>query len=47
MATWIIKVLIIEFALVACVASIEKNWALAGYGLGAAILNFSILFMKG
>ncbi len=44
MSQLLMKILVLEFTLIAVVAAWEKNWSLAGYGVGAAILNASIMW---
>lgn len=46
MSSNLIIVFIIEFALLAIISLFEKNYPLTLYGLGGAILNIGVLWMK-
>ena len=45
MSTWVMKLLIIEYAVIFVACSIEGNWKLALYWLGAIIIQTSVILM--
>jgi hypothetical protein len=45
MATWLVKLFILQFAVATIVSAWEQKWALAIYFLGAVILNIGVLLM--
>ena len=46
LSSWLIKVLIVEYAIIMIVCICERNWARTLYWSGALILNYSLLLMK-
>ncbi len=46
MSTWVLKLFVIEFAIMAGACAWEHDWKWFGYAMGAMILNGSLLLIK-
>jgi hypothetical protein len=46
MALWLIKGLLVIYAIIMIVALFERDWKMATYWLGASILQVSVIWMR-
>ena len=46
MAAWLLKLLIVEYLVIACAYAWQRDWARMGYFLSAAGISVSVLGMR-